>query len=85
MEIDTPLQDREGALLVDGVVVDDVLGGVLESELANLRADGNALGDIAFADLEQILGRLLVVRVRALLRAAAVPLNPDPPDAAALS
>jgi hypothetical protein len=58
---DFPLDFIERALAVDAIVVDDVLRRLLESEPSDFRRDRQALGAVAFAQLQQIdRGCLLV-------------------------
>ena len=61
MQIDTPFRMRVGLPTVDGVVVQDVVNGILESQLVDSRRDGDPFGEITLFE-SQLIARVLVAR-----------------------
>ena len=82
---DASLQDLERSFAVRSVVVDDVLRGLFETQLSQLRRDRHTARDITFAQLEKIDRVALLGAVRALLVSAGVSTIANPPDAAAFA
>jgi hypothetical protein len=67
MQIDTPFRMRVGLPTVDGVVVQDVVNGILESQLVDSRRDGDPFGEITLFE-SQLIARVLVARGAAPVR-----------------
>jgi hypothetical protein len=85
MQINTPFRVVVRLPTVDGVVIQDIRNGVLESQLVGPRRDWDPFGEIPLLEPQLIAGVFVARGPRAFLKAPSVAIVAEPPDLAPLS